>query len=214
MDLALYNLQRLICCKIQPNQVLLANTPVLIECLLHSLKQAAGDIGLYVNANKTEFKWEGAISTLTSKPLKLVDKFTHLGSNTSSTESNVNMCQLKAWTSINRLSIIWKFDLSDKIKRDFFQAMAVSIPLYGYTTQMLPLYGYTTQMLPLYGYTTQMLPLYGYTTQMLPLYGYTTQMLMKCIKKKLDQKYMRCYVWSVFPDMFQVMKSPHKTKLN
>ena len=31
------------------------------------------------------------------------------------------MCQAKAWTAIDRLLIIWKSDLSDKIKRDFFQ---------------------------------------------------------------------------------------------
>ena len=31
------------------------NTPYHAETLLHSLEQAAGDIGLYVNADKTEF---------------------------------------------------------------------------------------------------------------------------------------------------------------
>ena len=39
------------------------------------------------------------------------------------------MCLVKAWTAINRLSIIWKSDLSDKIKPDFFQAAVVSILL-------------------------------------------------------------------------------------
>ena len=43
----------------------------------------------------------------------------------------------KAWTAINRLSIIWKSDLTDKIKRSFFQAAVVSILLYGCTTWML-----------------------------------------------------------------------------
>ena len=40
----------------------------------------------------------------------------------------------KAWTAIDRLSIIWKSDLTDKMKRSFFQAAAVSILLYGCTT--------------------------------------------------------------------------------
>ena len=40
---------------------------------------------------------------------------------------------LKVWTAIDRLSIIWKSGLSDKIKRSFFQAAAVSILLYGWT---------------------------------------------------------------------------------
>ena len=41
------------------------------------------------------------------------------------------------WTAIDRLSIIWKSSLSNRIKRDFFQAVAVSILLYGFTTWML-----------------------------------------------------------------------------
>ena len=39
-----------------------------------------------------------------------------------------------ALTAIDRLSIIWKSDLTDKMKRSFFQAAAVSILLYGCTT--------------------------------------------------------------------------------
>ena len=38
------------------------------------------------------FKQEGAISTLSGKPLKLVDKFTYFSSIISSTESDVNIC--------------------------------------------------------------------------------------------------------------------------
>ena len=40
----------------------------------------------------------------------------------------------KAWTAIDRLSIIWKSNLTDKIKRSFFLAVVVSILLYGCTT--------------------------------------------------------------------------------
>ena len=43
----------------------------------------------------------------------------------------------KAWTAIDRLSIIWKSDLTDKMKRSFFQAALVSILLYGCTTWTL-----------------------------------------------------------------------------
>ena len=41
------------------------------------------------------------------------------------------------WTAIDRLSIIWKSDLTDKMKRSFFQAAVVSILLYGCTTWTL-----------------------------------------------------------------------------
>ena len=58
------------------------------------------------------FKREGDIYTQRGRPLKLVDKFTYLVNTISSTESNINIQLVKAWTDINRL---WKFDLSDKI---------------------------------------------------------------------------------------------------
>ena len=64
----------------------------------------------------------GDISTLEGTPLKLVDKFTYLGSSVESTEKDIETRLTKAWTAINRLSIIWKSDLTDKMKRSFFQA--------------------------------------------------------------------------------------------
>ena len=64
----------------------------------------------------------GDISTLDGTPLKLVDKFTYLGSSVESTEKDIETRLTKAWTAINRLSIIWKSDLTDKMKRSFFQA--------------------------------------------------------------------------------------------
>ena len=78
---------------------LLAYTPTQAESLLNNQKQEAGDIGLWVNANKTEytcFNQEGSISTLNGSPLKLVDKFMYLGSSVSSTESGINICLAKA----------------------------------------------------------------------------------------------------------------------
>ena len=77
------------------------------------------------------------ISTLEGTSLKLVDKFTYLGSSVSSTEKDINIRLTKAWTAINKLSIIWKSDLTDKMKRSFFQAAVVSILLYRCTTWML-----------------------------------------------------------------------------
>ena len=43
---------------------------------------------------------------LNSGPLKLVDKFTYLGSSVSSTENDSNTRLAKAWTAIDRLSVI------------------------------------------------------------------------------------------------------------
>ena len=98
-------------------------TPNQAETLLHSLERAAAGIGLYVNAHKTEYlcyNQTGDISTLDGTPLKLVDKFTYLGSSVASTEKDIDTRLTKAWTAINRLSIRWKSDLTDKMKRGFF----------------------------------------------------------------------------------------------
>ena len=123
---------------------LIANTSVQAKSLLHSLERAAGDIGLYHNANKTEymcFIQRGHISSLKGDPLKLVDKFIYLGSSVSSTETDISMRLAKAWIANDRISVIWKTDLTDKIKHSFFQAAFVSILLYGCTTWTLIKHG-------------------------------------------------------------------------
>ena len=86
--------------------MLLGNTPAQAETLLYSRERAAAGIGLHVNAHKMEymcFNQTGDISTLNGRTLKLVDKFTYLGSSVSSTEIDINTRLAKAWTAINRL---------------------------------------------------------------------------------------------------------------
>ena len=70
--------------------MLLANTPLQAESLLHVLAEAVGGIILFGNADETEciyFKQKGAISTLRGKPLELMDQFTFFVSNISFTEN-------------------------------------------------------------------------------------------------------------------------------
>ena len=101
-----------------------------VETLLLSLEQAAVGIGLHVNAHKTEymcFNQTGDISILDGSSLKLVDKFPNLGSSVSSSKKDIDTRLTKAWTAIDKLSIIWKSDLTNKMKRSFFQAAVVSI---------------------------------------------------------------------------------------
>ena len=89
---------------------------------------------------KTEymcFNQIGDISKLNGSSLKLVDKFTCLESSVSSTETDINPRLAKAWTAIDKLSVIWKSDLTDKMKCSFFQAAVVLILLYGCTTWTL-----------------------------------------------------------------------------
>ena len=88
---------------------ILANAPTQAETLLHSLEWAAAGIGLHVSAHKTEymcFNQTGDIYTLNGSSLKLVDKFTYLESSVSSTEIDIDMQLAKAWTTIDRLSVL------------------------------------------------------------------------------------------------------------
>ena len=119
---------------------ILANTPDQAEIRLHCLERAAAGIGLYVNAHKTEYmcyNQTGDISTIEGTPLKLEDKFTYLGSSVESTEKDIDTRLTKAWTAINRLLIIWKSELTDKMKGSLFQAAVTTIVLYGCTTWTL-----------------------------------------------------------------------------
>ena len=83
------------------------------------------------------FNQRDNLSTLNGSSLKLVDKFTYRGSSVSSTEKDINLQLALAWTAINWLSVIWKPDLTDKMKCSFFQAAVVLILLYGCTTWTL-----------------------------------------------------------------------------
>ena len=109
----------------------------LAETLLHSQDRIAAGRGLHLNAHKIEYRCfdqTGDISTLNGNSLKLVDKFTYPRSGVSSSETGINKWLAKVWTAIDSLSVIWKSDLTDKIKRGFFQAVIVSILLYRCTT--------------------------------------------------------------------------------
>ena len=76
------------------DMVLLKNTLAQAKTLLHSLEWAAVGISLHVIAHKIEymcFNQTGDISTLNGSSLKLVDKFTYLGSSVSLTKTSKGM---------------------------------------------------------------------------------------------------------------------------
>ena len=88
------------------DRVLLTNTPAQSESLLNSLEQPAKNIGLHMNANKTEyicFKQKNRVhvsSPVSGKPLKLVDQFIYFGCNISSTESDIDLHLVKTWNAM------------------------------------------------------------------------------------------------------------------
>ena len=110
------------------------------EKLLHILENAAANIGLYVNAKKTEFmtiNTTGEVKSLNQMPLKNVNEFSYLGSNIASTEKDVVTRITKAWTALDILRMIWKSTLPDGMKRQFFRAVVESVLVYGSSTWTL-----------------------------------------------------------------------------
>ena len=83
------------------------------------------------------FNQAGDIFTQERTSRKLVDKFTYIGSSVLSAEKDIDTRLTTAWIAIDKLSIIWKSNLTDKMKRSFFQVAVVSILLYGCTTWTL-----------------------------------------------------------------------------
>ena len=98
--------------------------------------QASASMSMHARQYKC-FNQTGDISTRKGSSLKLVDKFTYLGSSVSSTETDINTRLAKVWTAINKLSVIWKSELADEMKRSFFQATVVSTLLDRCTTWTL-----------------------------------------------------------------------------
>ena len=110
------------------------------ETLLHGLEEVSAEIGLYVNAKKTEymcFNQEGSMKARDGTTLKQVEEFTYLGSNIASTEKDVNIGIGKAWSALDAMKILWKSDLPEHLKREFFKATVETILLYGSTAWTL-----------------------------------------------------------------------------
>ncbi len=71
------------------------------------MERAVAGIGLHVNAHKTEYMCYNQTGDI------------------SLTEKDID-----TWTAIDKLLIIWKSDLTDKMKISFFQAAVVVVHTY------------------------------------------------------------------------------------
>ena len=95
------------------------------------MKQHCGQLLLLLLFTPWEF-FKSALADCLSPEFKWQQVFAGLRDS-----SQIDTRLTKAWTAINRLSIIWKSDLTDNMKRSFFQAAVASILLYGCTTWTL-----------------------------------------------------------------------------
>ena len=88
------------------------------EKMLHQIEEAAEDIGLKINSDKTEYmslnsKSDNMISR-NGNSIKNVDNFKYLGSYIANTENDINTRIAKAWAALNSMNILWKSKLSEK----------------------------------------------------------------------------------------------------
>ena len=110
--------------------------------LLHSVETTAREIGLYVNADKTEFiclnqDTSDGMKSLNGKKISQVDNFKYVGSCIVSTEHDIDIRLKKAWGALNGMSVIWKSNLPDDLKRNIFRATVESVLVYGSITWTL-----------------------------------------------------------------------------
>ena len=111
--------------------------------LLHKIEEAASEIGLYVNAKKTEYiilnidDESFEIRDVNGNLLKVVKDFKYLGSYIASTEKDIEIRLGKAWGALNQLDDIWKSNLPNRLKRNFFRAAVESVLVYGSTAWTL-----------------------------------------------------------------------------
>ena len=119
---------------------LLSDTTEGASKLLHALEKAASNIGLQINVNKTEhmnINCQGSIRTNSGALLKSVDQFTYLGSNISTSAKEIGIRIGKAWSAMKRLSVIWKSNIRNDLKKRFFQTTVESVLLYASSTWTL-----------------------------------------------------------------------------
>ena len=110
--------------------------------MLHKIEEVEAEIGLGVNADKTEYislnqKNNSCIKSLKGKIIKQVNYFKYLGSYVASTDHDVNVRIGQAWSALNNITSIWKSNLSVKLKNNFFRATVESILVYGSITWTL-----------------------------------------------------------------------------
>lgn len=110
--------------------------------LLHKIEEAASEIGLYINAKKTEYIIVNLDKTIEIRDckgnlIKVVTDFKYLGSYIAFTEKDIEIRLGKAWGALNQLDTIWKSNLPINLRRNFFRAAVESVLVYGSTAWTL-----------------------------------------------------------------------------
>ena len=118
---------------------LLNGTLSLAEELLHSVEEAASEVGLYLNASKTELltmniPGTDSIKSISGHELKRVDSFKYLGSQIPDSFHDFKVRKAMAWDACNKLERLWTSSLETKLKLRTFRTCVESILIYGSET--------------------------------------------------------------------------------
>jgi len=106
--------------------------------LLHTPEQASSAMGLYINAILWSVREHQHQLPRRNLHFNLtVEQFTYLSNNIASSSKEVIIRIGKAWSTLKRLSVIWKPDISDNTKKSFFRTTAESVLLYGSSNKTL-----------------------------------------------------------------------------
>ena len=103
------------------------------EKLLKILETAVASVGLYMNTTKTKLiavNTEGILTAQNGCDLKQVKDFNYLDSKVISSENDIQMRIGSAWSTLNKLTPIWRSNLDVSIKREFFKTTVESVLTY------------------------------------------------------------------------------------
>ena len=103
------------------------------EKLLKILETAVASVGLYMNTTKTKLiavNTEGIITAQNGCDLKQVKDFNYLDSKVISSVNDIQMRIGSAWSTLNKLTPIWRSNLDVSIKREFFKTTVESVLTY------------------------------------------------------------------------------------
>ena len=96
------------------------------EKLLHGLEDKANSVGLRVNIRKIQncnINTDHKVRSVNGSQLKSVDNYTYLGSEISSVDKEIKIRIVKSWSALDKLSSIWKSNLTATLKRNFFNKL-------------------------------------------------------------------------------------------
>ena len=119
---------------------LLSDTVEKGQKLLQELESAAAQVGLHLNAAKTEFitvntdDRDPVIHSSNGSVLKHVSDFKYLGSYIAEDRKDFQVRKALAWTVCNKLQKVWNSNIPSNLKVKFFRACVEPVLLYGSET--------------------------------------------------------------------------------